>query len=454
LWDVSADGGEAMQITTPKSGETQHGHPQILPGGTHVLFSVLRDNGWRPALLTLASHEWRILGNGRLATDGATYVSTGHIVYAQAGGLVAIPFAPPNGDLTQSPVPLPERLETSRFGGVYFAVAADTGTLVYLPASTAVTERTLLRVDRDGAVAPLLDARLAYEDPTISPDGKRVALTIATDTGRDIWIVDLERGTRIRFTSGGTSAFPVWSPDGTRIAFQSLAPGPWNLYSKPVDGGEAELLMPASAKPVATWPNPATNLLPGTLPALSGANPQFPMSWGPVGAGLAFHERKPNGERDIWVLEPQNDPTPFLMTPFDERAPRFSPDGKWLAYVSNESGHDEVYVQPFPGPGRKWPISTDGGADPVWSRSGRELFYRQGGQMMVVTVAPAAEFSADRPRRLFETRFDVGDNGPNYDISRDGKWFVMPRSDRGPVPGTLHLVLNWSEELKTKVPVK
>ena len=122
---------------------------------------------------------------------------------------------------------------------------------------------------------------------------------------------------------------------------------------------------------------------------------------------------------------------PFLLTPFDERSPRFSPDGKWLAYVSDESGRNDVYVQPFPGPGPKWLVSTDGGIDPVWSKDGRELFYRRDDQMMAVSVAPKGEFSAGRPQRLFEIRFDAGDNGPNYDVSRDGTWFVMPRSDQG-----------------------
>jgi Tol biopolymer transport system component len=169
---------------------------------------------------------------------------------------------------------------------------------------------------------------------------------------------------------------------------------------------------------------------------------------------LAFHERKPNGERDIWVVGPEGDPTPFLLTPFDERSPRLSPDGKWLAYVSNESGRDEIYVQPFPGPGRKWLISTDGGIDPVWSRDGRELFYRQGQQMMAVWTVAAADFSADRPRRLFEARFDTGSNGPNYDVSPDGKWFVMPRSDRAPISDALHLVLNWFNEVKARTPTE
>jgi serine/threonine-protein kinase len=167
---------------------------------------------------------------------------------------------------------------------------------------------------------------------------------------------------------------------------------------------------------------------------------------------LAFHERKPNGERDIWVVTEGNDPYPFLLTPFDERSPRFSPNGRWLAYVSDESGRDDVYVQPFPGPGPKWLVSTDGGIDPVWSRDGRELFYRRDDQMMVVSVAPGIDFSAGRPRRLFEFHFDNGDNGPNYDVSRDGTYFVMPKSDQTPASVGLQLVLNWFGEITSRAP--
>jgi serine/threonine-protein kinase len=193
------------------------------------------------------------------------------------------------------------------------------------------------------------------------------------------------------------------------------------------------------------------SLLPGTLPTLSGANPQFPTSWTPDGSVLAFHERKPNGERDIWIVGPDGDATPFLLTEFDERSPKFSPDGKWLTYVSNESGRDEVYVQPFPGPGPKWLVSTDGGVDPLWSKDGRELFYRQDDQMMVVSItSSAATFSAVRSRRLFDARFDAEDNGPNYDVSRDGTWFVMPRSELARAPDELHLVFNWFSEIRSR----
>jgi dipeptidyl aminopeptidase/acylaminoacyl peptidase len=279
-----------------------------------------------------------------------------------------------------------------------------------------------------------------------------MAVTIASETGSDIWIIDLERGTRTRFTAGGISAFPVWGPDGSKVAFQSTAPGPWNLFWKPLDAStDAQpLLSVADSSLAQSWPNTGVSLLPGTPPTLSGAGPQFPTSWSPDGSTLAFHERKPNGERDIWVVSPGSDPVPFLLTSFDARSPRFSPDGKWIAYVSDESGRNDVYVQPFPGPGPKWLISTDGGIDPVWSKDGRELFFRRDDQLMVVSVAPKGEFSADRPRRLFEIRFDTGENGPNYDVSRDGRWFVMPRSDRGPAPRELHVVLNWFGEVATR----
>jgi len=451
LWLVSANGGDPAQITTPKADETEHGYPQLLPGGNEVLFSVRRKNAWHLALLDLRRRDWRILGNGRIIGEGAQYLLTGHLVYAQSGGLVATPFNPSSGTLDQPPVPLLEHIETPRFGGAYFAVAAAAGSLVYVPTGTTVADRTLLRVDRNGRVAPLVEARAAYEYPVFAPDGRRVAVTISSESGSDIFLLELGRTTRTRFTAGGTSAFPVWAPDGSRVAFQSTAPGPWNLFWKPLDGSESQPFLKVADPSASSWPSTGASLLPGTLPTLSGAGPQFPMSWSPDGSTLAFHERKPGGERDIWVVSAGGDPVPFLITPFDERSPRFSPDGKWLAYVSDESGRNDVYVQPFPGPGPKWLVSTEGGIDPVWSRDGRELFYRKDDQMMAVSVAAArGAFSAGRPQRLFEIRFDAGDNGPNYDVSPDGKWFVMPRRNQGATPGELHLVLNWFGEVTAR----
>ena len=168
LWRVSANGGDPVQITTPKPDEAQHGYPQLLPGGTQVLFSIFQKNVWHAAVVAISGGEPRLLGNGRIVGEGAQYISTGYLVYAQSGGLVATPFDP-GGDLNQPPVPLLERLQTSRFGGAYFAVASTTGTLVYVPAGTTVTDRTLLRIDRDGRASSLIEARAGYEYPTLSP---------------------------------------------------------------------------------------------------------------------------------------------------------------------------------------------------------------------------------------------------------------------------------------------
>jgi Tol biopolymer transport system component len=284
----------------------------------------------------------------------------------------------------------------------------------------------------------------------LAPDGRRVAVTIVTGAGSDIWVIDLARDTRTRFTTGDASASPIWSGDGTRLAFQSYEAGAWSLFWKAVDGTSARQPFLAPVDRSTAIANDTSALLPGTLPTLSGVNPVFPTSWNGPSDTLAFHERKPGGDHDIWVGEPRSEALPFLITPYDERVPRFSPDRRWLAYVSNESGRDEVYVQPFPGPGPKWVISSDGGSDPMWDRAGRELYYRQGDWLMTVPMRLGADFSAGRPRRLFEARLDTSANGSNFDVAPDGQWFLAPRLDGRSQSPSLHLVLNWFAYVRAK----
>ena len=186
------------------------------------------------------------------------------------------------------------------------------------------------------------------------------------------------------------------------------------------------------------------------MPSLTGANPQFPASWSGDGRVLAFTERKPSAERDIWVVEQGSEPSPFLVTPFDESAPSFSPDGRFLAYVSDESGRPEVYVQPYPGPGGRWLISTAGGSDPVWSPEGRELFYRNGVDILAVTMQTAPTFIAGTPSQVFEARFDGSETARNFDASRDGRRFVTVRSDQAESPRQIHAVLNWVGEIQRR----
>jgi serine/threonine-protein kinase len=186
------------------------------------------------------------------------------------------------------------------------------------------------------------------------------------------------------------------------------------------------------------------------------ANTPAASSWSPDGRILAFYDINPNTVRDIWTmpLDGSAEPTPILVTEFNEHSPMFSPDGDWLAYVSDESGREEVYVRPYPGPGAKHPVSSEGGREPVWSADGQELFYRNGDKMMVVAVETEPDFNAGRPRVLFEGSYAMGSGGGyNYDVTPDGRRFLMVRRQLGPAPRQINVVLNWAEELKRLVPV-
>jgi dipeptidyl aminopeptidase/acylaminoacyl peptidase len=180
------------------------------------------------------------------------------------------------------------------------------------------------------------------------------------------------------------------------------------------------------------------------------------MSWSPDGQLLAFIEVNPSTQRDIWVLRMgDRKPQPFLRTRLDERSPRFSPDGRWLVYVSNESGRYEIYVQPYPGPGGKWQISTEGGTEPAWNPNGRELFYRSGNKMMAVDIATQPGFAAGTPRMLFEGQYQPSPVVvANYDVSPDGQRFLMlkPSEQAQAAPTQINVVLNWFEELNRRVP--
>jgi eukaryotic-like serine/threonine-protein kinase len=280
----------------------------------------------------------------------------------------------------------------------------------------------------------------AYLGPRLSPDGRRVAVGI-TEQDSQVWLYDLSRETLTPFTfEGNYNPIPVWTPDGKRIAFESNKQGPLNIFWQMADGS-------------------------GGLERLTtGEYIQVPMSWSPDGQLLAFIEVNPTTQRDIWVLR-MGDPSagsgqvrkaqPFLRTRFDEVAPRFSPDGRWLAYISNESGRYEIYVQPYPGPGGKWQISTEGGTEPVWNPNGRELFYRSGDKMMAVDIATQPSFTAGKPRMLFEGRYEPGPvQLDNYDVSPDGRRFLMLKAnEQAQTAAQINVVLNWFEELKQKVPV-
>jgi serine/threonine-protein kinase len=287
----------------------------------------------------------------------------------------------------------------------------------------------LVWVDRQSKEQPLAAPARGYYWPRLSPpDGRRIAVSIA-EASSDIWLYDIARASLFPATSGSTSAYPIWSPDGKKLAFQSDRAGPQNVFWQPADGsGAAERLT-------------TSQLL------------EVPSSWSPDGQRIAFQEGSPETRNDIWTVGvADRKAQPFLKTPANEAAPRFSPDGQWIAYSSDESGRWEVYVRPYPGPGARYPISTEGGTEPVWNPAGRELFYRTGNRLMAVDVSFVSGFSAGKPKVLLEGPWlPTPLTTANYDASPDGKRFLMLKPAE-PDNGARHIVVvqNWFEVLKKR----
>jgi hypothetical protein len=303
-------------------------------------------------------------GPHRILLDGLKpiFISTGHIVFSRVGGsLWAAPFDKDCLELTGQAVPLLEGIRSEYGVWPYFGLASD-GTLAYVPGTPL---KQLVWVDRHGDMEPLGFPPRPYETPRISPEAQTVAVVIREEN-HDLWTYDLERGTSMRLTNApGEDETPVWMPTGKGLVFAGDRPGASALLSRPIDGSAAEAVL------------------------LGGAGGhRHADSISPDGRVLAFHEVRPATGADLWImpLEGERNPQPFLQTPFNELVSKFSPDGRWIAYVSDESGRNEVYVQAYPGRDAKWQISTDGGAEPVWSRRGNELFCRNGGKMMAAAI--------------------------------------------------------------------
>ncbi len=427
---MSANGGEPEMLATVNGdeGEREYALPDFLPDGKNLLFTIRLSPGFQTALLSLETRERKVVLENARQTR---YLSTGHLIYEQSitGNLMAAPFDLAALAVTGDSVPVVQGVRQNDTGFVDYSIS-DNGTLVYVP-STGGLDSTLVWVDRQGLATPLIEDRQAYDRLRLSPDGQRVAVAVQSGLNQDIWIYDIGRGTRMRLTVEGNNGDPVWTPDGMRVTFSSNRDGSQDLYWKPADGsGQAELLL---------------NMHTG--------NVLIPTSWSPDGESLAFYAVAPT--RDIWVLPRGGDASPFVATAFNEGSPLFSPDGRWLAYVSDESGRDEIYVQPYPGPGVKWPISTEGGTEPRWSADGHELFYRLGDKMMVVEVQSEPAFSSGRPQLVFEVPYLTDQfSTSNYDISPDGQRFLMIKAveEEGGQQDQINVVLNWFEELKRLVP--
>jgi len=426
---VSAAGGELELLALPDTAATREYHwPDALPGGHGVLLtsSASSNTDADIGVLDLATGEVETILRG----VAARYVAPGWIVYTRAdGALLAAPFDARRLEATGPSSPLLEGVVLKSQGASEFTVSR-TGTLVYLTGDAETDQLTW--VQRDGA-EHIVDATLrqAFSSAALSPEGQRIALSYTDENGENLWLYDLGQATMSRLSFGGDlNERAAWHPDGRFITYMSNADGPRALYTVPADGSA-----------------------PSTLTLSAERNIQE-ADWSRDGKVLVYREG-PGGStvRDVLYRRAGDDTTryEFLATTFDELNPKLSPDGRWLAYISNESGRDEVYVRPFPGPGGRWQVSTAGGTEPLWAHSGRELFYRSADDQLVrAEVMSGSGFVVGARTPLFSVESYKSDrNHTLYDVSPDDQRFLMIKSGGG--SRQVIVVLNWFGEVAQRM---
>jgi serine/threonine-protein kinase len=427
LWRVNAGGGKAELLTTPDSaaGELAHWWPQFLPDGRHVVFTNFSTPIERAKieLLDLETGARKVLLQGGVF---GRYLPTGQLVYARDETMLAVPFDLRHLAVTGPAVPVLGDLAMSHSNGEAAFSISQRGDLAYIPASAMNVETKPVWVARHGLERPLLTRPGRYAEPALSPNGRRVALTVVGGGGnRDVWIYEPARDLLTRITSGDAAEFgALWTRDGRRLIYSSEQPI-FDIFARSADAGTAE------------------------TPLLVGRSDKFVGSLSADGKLLAFSSSgKLGGE--IWLLPlgGAEKPRPLLQNRYDLRHPVLSPTGEWLAYDSDESGRREVYVQSYPDLERaRQQISTTGGAEPLWTRSGRELIYRNGDSVLAVSFDSRSR-ETGRPALLFAGLYLRSPINRSYDVTPDGRRFLMVKLAPESAPRRIDLVLNWFDELK------
>jgi serine/threonine-protein kinase len=432
LSSVPAAGGTPQVLTRPdmKSGETSHRWPSFLPDGEHVLFEGMAAKSWessRVSVLTLKTKATKEIAAG---AQSPRWVPTGHLLYAKGDSLLVAPFSPDRLAFTGPAVPLVDAPQMNLFGvlGAELTFSAN-GTLVYVPGPPI--QHGLVWVDRSGAAEPLPLPARGYVDVALAPRGDRAVLTIAEGTSKaGLWMLDPMRGTLARFVSEGQSALPVFTSDGARVVYGAYTTHKEQdgLLWKPADGsGVAEVLSGRGIAPC--------------IPSSASPDGRFLLVDGEGSAGNKL-------DVEVMTLSEPRKLTPFLNTPYNEHEGVFSPDGKWVAYVSDESGRYEVYASAFPGPGPRIQVSTEGGTEPRWPARAGELYYRNGDRMMAVSAGLSPALELGKPRVLFEGQFWSDAVHRSWDVTGDGKRFLMLKPGPAETAPSFDVVLNWFEEIR------
>ena len=427
LYRVAASGGVPKPAVTvdAEAGEISLAWPEFLPDGRRFLYLVWGQDDEKKLMLgELDSEEAIEVGN---ADSRVQYVEPGYLIYVRENTLVAQPFNARSGKITGEPMPLADEVSATGTGHARFSASQD-GILAYQ--SEGFSARQLVWRNRSGHELGIAGNPELYGSMSLSPDNTRMVVSSYDNEGdnRDLWIHDLARGTASRFTFDPAADLnPVWSPDGTRIAFSSNRDGTFDIFVKDeAGGGEVEKLETSEYA-------------------------IHPADWSRDGRFLVYSVLAGSNGWDIWALamDPPGEPFPVVESKFNDVRPVFSPDGRWLAYESDESGRFEVYVRKFPGPSGKWRVSTAGGSEPKWGPDGREIFYLDAAQNLVSVAVEAGEtFRAGQPAPLFEARIFPRIQRNRYVVSADGERFLLmtPLESQSLPPVTV--VVNWQEALR------
>ena len=439
---IREDGGEVRELTRidSLSGERTHRWPQCLPDGKSVLFTIgSMDSPDYYEEASIGSVDLRT-GERKIVQKGAStarYLPIGYLVYSHVGTLFAIPFDPGRRETAGASFPLINGVSSDVTTGASQYSCSENGILVYIPGQSNIENRALALINQNGVVTPLSATTQSYVDPQVSPDGKRVAVAIQSGKNFDIWVYDTQRNTSTRLTFGGSNRSPVWSPDGRRIAY-STAFGPGDNTARKsrvliieADGGGVPKAFPLNADRnyVNCWSRDGSTLIVTV--------PQEGMGW------------------DLWAVPVNGDRAPwaFLSTNFDESFASLSPDGKWIAYISNETGTAQVYVRPFPRGEGKWQMSTDAATRPEWSADGRTLYYSTQRAIMAVPVQGLKTLTAGAPRIFVRDFHGLSvESAVSFNVLPDGKHVLVTIPKEGnDVYQQINVVVHWFDEIQDRM---
>ena len=441
---VSSAGGTPVPITQLQGDERTHRWPQILPGGRAILFTAHNATiGYSDAhieVITLKDgHQKTVQRGGMFGRYVAASDGKGYLTFVNRGTLFAVPFDLDRLETTGLPVPVLQQVSHSDLFGSAKVSFSRNGTLVYRSSDIDNSTMPIQWMGADGKAQPLLNKPGIFVHPRLSPDGMRLAVRFEERNNSGIWIYDLRRDTLSLLAAEGTAVHPQWTPDGKYIVYGTAQ----GMFWTQADGGvKPQSLMQSNEN-------------------------QYPMSFSPDGKRLAFTQMGPQGW-DIWTVSVEGDknglkagkPEVFLQTPAIERDPSFSPDGRWLAYTSDESGTFQVYVRAFPDKGGRWQISSSGGALPIFARNGRDLFFYDATNDRVTVASYSSKgdaFVAEKPRVWSNQGLGVAINGgvgAQYDLSADGKRIAAAYAGNSTQPGSGHVIFleNFVDELQRRIP--